>query len=124
MKLEAVQSWIDAYIDAWRRNDPARIGALFAEDATYAYNPWDEPLRGKQAIVEWWMEEPDEPEAWEAEYRPMLVDGRRAIVTGVTRYADGKTYSNLFLIDFDDRGLCRAFTEWYMRRPRGGPGAG
>jgi hypothetical protein len=31
-----VQRWLDAYVDAWRTYDPAAIGALFAEDATYA----------------------------------------------------------------------------------------
>ena len=41
MQYEAVTRWIDAYIDAWRSNDPESIAALFAEDATYAYHPWD-----------------------------------------------------------------------------------
>ena len=56
---------------------------------------------------------------WEAEYRPLLVHDDRSVVTGITRYADGKTYSNLFVIDFDDEGRCIAFTEWYMRHPSG-----
>jgi hypothetical protein len=29
-------------VDAWRTYDPAAIGTLFAEDATYAYHPYDE----------------------------------------------------------------------------------
>ena len=118
MQLEAVQAWIDAYIDAWRSNDPAKIGALFAEDATYAYQPWAKALDGREAIVAGWLEKPDDPGSWQAEYRPMLVDGSRAIVTGETRYADGKTYSNLFVIEFDDDGRCRDFIEWYMRHPK------
>jgi ketosteroid isomerase-like protein len=118
MEREAVQAWIDAYLDAWRSNTPEQIAALFAEDATYAYNPWEDPLRGRETIVADWLDEPDEPDSWEAEYRPMLVDNRRAIITGETRYADGKIYSNLFVTDFDDDGRCRAFTEWYMRHPK------
>lgn len=117
MEFEAVAAWVDAYLAAWRSNDAARIGALFTEDATYAYHPWDEPLQGRDAIVDDWLKEPDAPGAWEAHYRPMLIDGDRAIVTGVTRYEDGKTYSNLFAIDFDEKGRCRSFTEWYMRHP-------
>ena len=118
MQLEAVTRWIDAYLDAWRSNDPESIAALFTEDATYAYDPWGEPLQGREAIVADWVSEPDEPESWEADYRPMLVHDDRSIVTGVTRYADGKVYSNLFVIDFDADGKCRAFTEWYMRHAR------
>ncbi|MDR9451175.1 MAG: SgcJ/EcaC family oxidoreductase, partial [Acidimicrobiia bacterium] len=55
MQSETVTRWIDAYIDAWRSNDPESIAALFAEDATYAYHPWDEPLRGREAIVADWL---------------------------------------------------------------------
>ena len=63
-----------------------------------------------------WLKEPDEPGSWEAAYQPMLITGNRVIVTGRTEYADGRSYSNLFVIDFDDGGRCRAFTEWYMRQ--------
>ena len=117
MELETVTAWTDAYVDAWRSNDAVRIGGLFTEDATYAYDPWSEPLQGRQAIVDDWLKQPDEPGSWEANYRPMLAHGDRAIVTGVTRYEDGKTYSNLFVIDFDENAKCRSFTEWYMRHP-------
>jgi ketosteroid isomerase-like protein len=119
MDFDTVKAWIDAYIGAWRSNDPVRIGALFADDATYSYNPWDEPLRGRDTIVADWLQEPDEPGSWEAAYRPMLIEGDRAIVTGVTRYTGGEVYSNLFVVDFDGNGRCRAFTEWYMLHPDG-----
>jgi len=64
MELEAVQAWLNAYLEAWRGNEPEAIGALFSEDATYAYNPWDEPVRRREAIVVDWLKEPDEPDAW------------------------------------------------------------
>ena len=117
MELEGVTNWIDAYVDAWRSNEAQRIGDLFADDATYSYHPWDDPLRGREAIVADWLAEPDEPGSWEAHYQPMLLHGDRAIVTGLTRYVDGKDYSNLFVIDFDGDGRCRAFTEWFMLHP-------
>jgi hypothetical protein len=63
---DAVQRWIDAYVDAWRTYDPASIGALFAEDATYAYHPYDEGeevVRGREAIVADWLEEGTNPAA-------------------------------------------------------------
>lgn len=118
MELKEVSAWIDAYLDAWRSNEPEKVGALFTDDATYAYRPYSDPLQGRSAIVANWLAEPDEPGSWEAAYHPMLVDGDRAIITGVTRYSDGNTYSNLFVVDFDDGGRCRAFTEWYMLHPQ------
>src|SRR5262245_34238311 len=117
MTKEQVQAWVDAYVEAWRSYDADAIGALFGEDATYAYHPYDEPLRGRAAIVESWREEPDEEGSWEAAYAPLLVDGDRAAVTGETRYSDSETFSNLFLLRFDDNGRCSEFVEYFMQHP-------
>jgi ketosteroid isomerase-like protein len=117
MTAAEVQRWLDAYVDAWRSNDAAAIGALFSDDAEYRYHPYDDPQRGREAIVAGWLEEPDEPGSWEAAYAPLLVDGDRAVATGETRYADGRTFSNLFVLAFDADGRCREFTEWFMEHP-------
>ena len=117
MTRERVQAWLDAYVAAWRSYDRAAIGDLFAEDATYRYHPYDEPEQGRDTIVEGWLEEPDEPGSWEASYEPLLIDGDRAVATGETRYADGQTFSNLFVLEFDADGRCRSFTEWFMEHP-------
>jgi hypothetical protein len=34
-----VQSWLEAYKQAWRSYNPDAIHALFTEDATYRYHP-------------------------------------------------------------------------------------
>ena len=79
---------------------------------------YDEPIRGLDAIVASWVEEPDPPGSWEASYAPSLIDGRRAVATGETRYSGtGKIYSNLFELEFDPDGRCMRFVEWYMQRP-------
>jgi uncharacterized protein (TIGR02246 family) len=117
MKSEAVQAWLDAYVEAWRTYDPGAIGDLFAEDATYAYHPWDEPLRGREAIVADWLAEQDEPQNWQAEYRPFVVADRDAVAVGETRYAGGKTFFNIWQLTFDENGRCEAFVEWYLTPP-------
>jgi len=111
--------WLDAYVEAWRTYDPAAIGALFSEDVTYRYNPWSDPLVGREAIVKDWLDNPDKPGTWEAEYRPWLVSGNDAVATGVSRYddSDGKReYHNVFLCRFDADGRCLEFTEVYLKR--------
>ena len=70
MTRDDVQRWLDGYVDAWRTYDPASIAALFADDATYAYQPYREPLRGRDAIVASWLESPDAAGSWEARYEP------------------------------------------------------
>jgi ketosteroid isomerase-like protein len=120
---ETVSAWLAAYIKAWQSYDPTSIRALFAEDATYAYNPWDEPLQGREAILRSWLDEPDAPESWSAHYEPLAVDGNIAVATGDTRYfaADGsvsKEFCNCYVIEFDSGGCATSFTEWYMQKPR------
>jgi SnoaL-like domain len=119
---DELQAWLDAYVAAWRDYDPAQIGALFAEDASYAYHPWDTGdavLRGRDAIVASWVDDRDQPGSWQAEYHPLLVAGDRAIATGMTRYTDGRVFDNLWVLAFDDRGRCTEFVEWFMPRPTG-----
>ena len=116
MTRQQVQDWLDAYVAAWRSYDADAIGALFGEDATYAYPPYDEPLRGRAAIVESWRGEQDEPGSWEASYAPLLIDGDRAVATGETRYGDD-VFSNLFVLGFDAGGRCTEFVEYYMKQP-------
>ena len=117
MTHEQVQAWLDAYVAAWRSNDGAAIGELFAEDAEYRYHPYDDPERGRDAIVAGWLEDPDEPGSWEARYAPLLVEGDRAVAAGDTRYDDGQVFSNIFVLAFDGDGRCREFTEWFMEHP-------
>jgi hypothetical protein len=117
MTDQHVQAWLDAYVDAWRTYDEDAIRALFSSDATYAYHPYDEPGRGRDAIVSDWLADRDEPGSWEASYSPALIDGDRAIATGETRYARGDVFSNLFELDFDADGRCTRFVEWFMKQP-------
>ncbi len=114
---EAVQAWLDAYIEAWRTYDRDAIADLFSADASYSYHPHDEPLQGREAIVASWLEERDEPGSWEAAYRPLLIEEDRAIATGESRYAEGRVFSNLYVLRFDGEGRCSEFVEWYIEQP-------
>jgi ketosteroid isomerase-like protein len=117
MTREQVQAWLDAYVSAWRTYDTDAIADLFSADAEYRYHPYDEPLRGPDAIAADWQGDRDEPGSWEARYEPLLVEGDRAVATGETRYEGGQAFSNLFVLAFDEGGRCREFTEWYMEHP-------
>lgn len=128
MDEAAVAKWLDDYVTAWRTYDRDAIGSLFSDDAVYRFHPWDEgddAVRGREAIVANWLEEPDAAGTWSAAYEPWLVAGDRAVATGVTRYLaeegeDGATvereYYNVFLLRFDADGRCRELTELYTRR--------
>jgi ketosteroid isomerase-like protein len=121
---DAVERWLADYVAAWKSYDREAIGALYAEDAVCRYHPWDEPIRGREAIVESWFGEgegapaQDAEGSYEGEYRPVAIDGDLAVVVGVSTYTDPPViYDNCFLIRFDDSGRCREFNEWFMKRP-------
>ena len=116
--LSDVQSWLDRYVAAWRSNDPALIGALFTDDVRYRYHPGDEPVVGRRAVVDSWLENPDEPDSWTADYRAWSVTGDRAAATGETHYSNGGHYFNVYLMVLRD-GACAEFTEWFVT-PRDG----
>ena len=122
MEREQVGRWLAAYVEAWKSYDREAIGRLFSEDAEYCYHPYDEPIRGREAIVESWFEDPDEAGTYEGRYEPIAVDGETTVATGSSTYyaADGsveKVYDNCYVIRFTSDGRCRAFTEWFMERP-------
>jgi ketosteroid isomerase-like protein len=123
MTREEVTQWLARYVDAWRSYDREQIGKLFAEDAEYRFYPYEEPKRGREAIVEGWFEGKDEPGTFEAEYHPVAVEGQAAVAVGHSSYRDEpggeikRVYYNCFVMRFDDDGRCREFTEWFMLQP-------
>jgi ketosteroid isomerase-like protein len=119
-----VERWLTDYVAAWKSYDRDAIGALYAEEAECRYHPYDDPIKGREAIVESWFgvgegtPGQDAAGTYEAEYRPVAIDGDVAVVVGVSRYTDPPTiYDNCFVIRFDDDGRCVEFTEWFMERP-------
>jgi len=123
-----VADWLDAYVKAWKSYSPDAIGALFSDDAAYSYHPFDEPVRGRDAIVQSWLTDRDAPGTYEASYAPVAVDGNIAVARGRSRYFKDSTraeltkqWDNIFVMEFDDAGRCRSFREWYVA-PRGQAG--
>jgi hypothetical protein len=118
MDAAGVDRWLERYVAAWTSNDAGEIGDLFSEDARYRYHAYDDPVVGRDAIVEAWLSEGDEPGSFEASYECYAVESDRAAAVGVTTYrADRRVYDNVFLLRFDDEGRCSEFTEWFVKRP-------
>jgi ketosteroid isomerase-like protein len=131
MDKESVNRWLAAYVEAWKSYDREAIGALFSEDVTQRYHPYDEPIEGRDAVVDSWRGEGDHEDAstrdaegtYDAAYDAIAVDGDVAVATGSSTYYTEpggpveKVYDNCFVMRFDPEGRCREFTEWFMKRP-------
>ena len=131
MTKEDVDRWLAAYVEAWRTYDRGQVESLFADDISYRYHPYDDPIEGREAVVEAWLNagessdasEPDQPGTYDAQYKAVAVDGDTAVATGSSSYKDSpdgpvaRTYDNCFVMRFADDGRCREFTEWFIKRP-------
>jgi hypothetical protein len=117
-----VAAWLDAYVKAWKSYNPEEIAVLFSEDAEYQYGPYHEPLMGRDAIVQSWLENRDAAGTYDAHYTPLVIEGNTAVTNGRSTYygEDGKTFlrefDNIFVLSFDDEGRCTRFCEWYMQK--------
>lgn len=112
---DRLESWMDAYVAAWSSNEPELITALFSVDAVYDPQTADGELHGHGEIVEWWLETGADPDNWDFDWLPLVETDDLAVITATTRYSDPEaSYRNLFVIKFDESGLCRDFTEWYI----------
>jgi hypothetical protein len=124
MDRPKLQAWLDRYVAAWRSSERSAIEALFAHDARYWYGPFGEPVEGRTAIADSWLEEPDEPGSWEAVYTVLAIDGDVHVASGESRYRSAddpdvfdRVHSNVFVCRFDGDGRCTEFREWFMERP-------
>jgi hypothetical protein len=121
---ETVTNWLDRYVRAWKSYDPAAIGDLFNQDAEYSYGPYQEPVRGRDAIVASWLEGRDAEGTYDATYAPLAVEGDVAVSNGRSTYynADHSSvvtqYDNIFVLRFDNDGRCAKFQEWFMEKPK------
>ena len=118
---EQVATWLAAYVRAWETYDPDAIGNLFAEDATYEYHPFEEPVRGRLAIVASWLDPKDDPGTYDGHYEPIAIDGDLAVAHGRTRYFKDaskaeldRQFDNIFVLRFDGSGRCQSIREWWM----------
>ena len=124
MDRAAFQDWLHRYVEAWRTYDRDAIGALFSDDATYRYHPQDEPIVGREAIVDDWLENPDENGTYDGNYEPVAIDGDVHVATGWSRYLDGPggeprdEYCNVYICRFNDAGECTEFTEYWIQNRR------
>ncbi|MGM9471973.1 nuclear transport factor 2 family protein [Pseudarthrobacter sp. YS3] len=115
---DAVNSWMAKYIAAWTTNEPEDIRALFTEEAVYETRPHDgDPWRGREQIVDRWLEARDEPGDWIFDWNLLGTDGALAFVQGFTDYlGDRPSYDNLWVIRLEPDGRASALTEWFMER--------
>jgi SnoaL-like domain len=111
-----VEEWAERYARAWEEADDNAVGALFTEDATYRSDPFKEPYRGRDGIRRYWREVTATQANVEVAVGRTLAIESRALVEWWTQMdSDGTpvTLPGALILDFDERGLCRALREYW-----------
>jgi len=115
-----IDGWLERYQAAWRSDEPARIAALFTDDARYFTAPQHEPLVGPAAVADWWSGMGESRLPWTFEYDIVAREGDLFVVRATTRYPEGTNgettpteFRNLWLVTLAD-GRAREFIEYYV----------
>jgi len=122
MSPESIRAWLDRYRSAWQERDPEAVIRLFAEDATYQETPFSQPMRGREAIRQYWSRAvAAHQEQVRFGYEILAVPETTAIAHWWASFVrlPSKTQVSLdgvFLLSFDAAGLCRELREWWVRK--------
>ena len=100
-----------------RSNDPRRSPPSSPATGVYRLEPWG-TWTGRAEIVAGWLEHADAPGDAEFQWWHVARDGDLWILEGRTRYQNlGRDYANLWLVELDDEGRARGFSEWWKQFP-------
>ena len=125
MTEQDVQDWLDEYGRAWVNGDPDHVVRLFSDTATYRETPFDEPMRGRHEIREYWQngaayaQEDVEfiSQVW-AVKNDSAIAGWQARFTRRPSGARVELDGTFRLVFSNDRGSfrCRILEEWWHRK--------
>ena len=112
------QQWMETYGRASAENDPRASAHLFAEDARYYENPFEEPITGREAIYEYWNKGAQNLKDKESSFDILAIIGDTGIARWQSKFTvieSGKrlVLDCLFVVEFNDAGLCQTFREWW-----------
>jgi ketosteroid isomerase-like protein len=108
-----INSWVEAYVRAWRSYEVADIEALFAPDGESHEWPYETHWIGRDAIVQGWQDRQAWQEGgWDFTWEILLINGDTAAVKGTGTYQELGTFLNLMVVTLDDAGRATSLRLW------------
>jgi len=120
MTPSAFASWLDAYGRAWTGRDPQAAAELFAEHGTYQITPFVTPMRGRQAIFDYWTHVTQTEQDIQFGYEILALTPEQGIArwwASFVRVPPGlqTKLDGIFLISLDENGRCHSLREWWHK---------
>ena len=121
MDRQTFNNWLISYGRAWTSRDPEAAASLYADGATYQVTPFDEPMRGRAAIYEYWVGVAKTEEKIQFDYEILAVTAEHGIArwwASFVRVPPGlqTKLDGIFLICLDDEGRCKSLQEWWQKQ--------
>ncbi len=121
MNKESFSHWLDAYGRAWETRDPQAAGRLFTEDATYRESPFDDPMFGRNAIIEYWSDVPKSQENIKFSYEIFGITEQRGFARWWASFVRIPSqmkvkYDGIFVVEMNEKNECTKFEEWWHRQ--------
>ncbi|HQU36374.1 MAG TPA: nuclear transport factor 2 family protein [Anaerolineales bacterium] len=118
---EHFQQWMETYGRASAEDDPRTSANLFAEHAAYYENPFAEPIAGREAIFDYWNKGAQTLKDKESTFELLSVNNNSGMARWQSKFTvieSGKRLALdcVFIVEFDDDGLCQTFREWWHTR--------
>lgn len=110
--LAGLSEWLDAFGAAWEARDAQASCDLFTEDAVFQWGPFDQRLRGRVMIREWWAELFEQQEKVEFGYEVLAARQRGGIVRWWT-IAEKTKLEGIYKLAFEESGLCSDLHGWW-----------
>jgi len=121
MSEQALKRWLEAYGRAWETRSPQAVGEIFTDDATYQETPYEEPLRGRPAIMRYWSEAVSNQ--GDIHFNFEIVASTMEVGVAHWSASFNRIKSNtrmeidgVFLLKFDEDNRCKSLREWWFHR--------
>jgi hypothetical protein len=118
---EHFRRWLTLYGKASEENDPQASADLFAVDAHYYESPFDEPMIGRGAIYDYWNKGAQRLKDKISFHEILALKDNIGIARWQSRFTviesgKGLALDCLFVVEFNEEGLCQTFREWWHLR--------
>jgi ketosteroid isomerase-like protein len=117
--LAELTEWLQSYERAWEALDPDAAAALFTEDATYAWGPYEEPMRGRETIRARWTDVTSAQSDVQFGFETLGIVDSGGVARWWCSFNVGELkieLEGIFLLSLTDDGLCSEFREWFNER--------
>lgn len=118
MNHQQFEHWLQRYAKAWETRDMSVADTLFTKTATYQETPFDEPLRGYQAIVEYGQNVNARQAEVNFTYDIIAVSEEVGVAHWRVSFIqkpeqEHVTLDGIFVVKLNDNGQCTEFREWW-----------